>query len=134
MTTTTLALTNRTQQVTTNNSGVCSHTHTTRFTYNNKWRVIVSTSRYKTAKEIRTTLSLVEYEQRDNGISVEKSIGNIFDYWFSNCIEIIPCARYSERTFALAVESGLTKFFNEYQNEYENQIVQILTTGTYTIK
>lgn len=123
----TLQLTNRTQQVK-------DRTHTTRFTYNNKWRVIVSTSHNANAKQFRTTISLMEFEQRENGISVEKSIGNIFDYWFSNCIETISCARYSERNFALAVESGLKKFFNEYQNEYENQVVQILTTNTYTIK
>ena len=108
--------------------------HYTRLTYNDKYRVIVMTRYHVKNKMFHTIVSLMEIEQRDNGIEIEKSIGSIFDYWFQNCIETISVPRFSKSSFGNAIESGLTKFFNNFQTEYEKEITQILTTNTYTYK
>ena len=122
-------LTNRKQLLNEKN-----RSHATRFDYNNKYRVIVTTTYNQNAKMFRTIISLMEFDDRQNGIQIEKSIGSIYDYWFSNCIETISVPRFSKSTFANAIESGLTKFLNSYQTEYEKEITQMLTTNTYTHK
>jgi len=115
----TINFTNRTRTVK-------NRTSKTSLTYNDKYRINITTTHDKNRKCYRTYVSLVEVEQRENFIVVEKSIGDIFNGWFATTILELSCTRFSELTFNEAIEHSLEYFNASYLSKYETEIARLL--------
>ena len=108
-------------------------THSIRYTYNNKYRVIVTTSYYKAQKMYRTAVSLVEVEFAEHGFVIEKSIGSIFNHRFVNHIaHSLPVPRYSEKAFAESVRYGIRHYTENYRADYVADIAELLSGKVVT--
>jgi len=110
------------------NRSVKNRTSTTALTYNDKYRINISTTHDKNRKCYRTYVSLVEVELRENFIVVEKSIGSIFGEWFASTILELSCTRFNELTFKEAIEHSLEYFTASYLSKYETEIQRLLNS------
>ncbi|CAB4167007.1 hypothetical protein UFOVP964_106 [uncultured Caudovirales phage] len=118
----------------TRSSNSRERSHSLRLTYTNNYRVVVSTTHDKTRKEYRTNVSCVQVEEALNGFVIEKSIGSIFDKMFLHTINTTPCNRFSDTSFANAIEVGVTNYFSNYEGEYMNAIADFISADSFVNK
>lgn len=123
------ALTLTDKKITQNN-----RTQKLNLTYNNKYRVVVSTTHDKERKCYRTYVSLVEVEFRANNpyFVIEKSIGSIFSDLFAKVIRTTECKRFSQSSFDVECANARNDY-NAISNDYEKIITHLLNgTGVIT--
>jgi len=108
-----------------------NRTQKLKLTYNNKYRVVVSTTHDKERKCYRTYVSLVEVEFRNNFV-IEKSIGSIFSDLYAKVIRTTECNRFSQSSFEIECANARNDY-NAISNHYETTITHLLNgTGVIT--
>jgi len=111
-------------------------THTPRknkmtITYNDKFRVNVTTIHDKERKVYRTYVSVVSFEISNNFV-IEKSIGSIFGDLFAKTIRTTPANRFSQSSFDIECANARNDY-NSLVNHYETVITHLLNgTGVIT--
>jgi hypothetical protein len=93
-------------------------------TYNDKFRVNVTTTHDKERKHYRTYVSVVSFEISNNFV-IEKSIGSIFGDLFARVIRTTPCNRFSQSSFDIECANARHDY-NKLINEYEQIITSLL--------
>jgi len=112
-------------------------THTPRknkltITYNDLYRVNVTTIHDQQRKQYRTYVSVVSFEKLDNNFSIEKSIGSIFGDLFAKTIRTTPANRFSQSSFEIECANARNDY-NSLVNHYETIITHLLNgTGVIT--
>jgi hypothetical protein len=99
-------------------------------TYNDKFRVNVTTIHDKERKCYRTYVSVVSFEISNNFV-IEKSIGSIFGDFFAKVIRTTPCNRFSQSSFDIECANARNDY-NAISNHYETVITHLLN-GTGVI-
>jgi hypothetical protein len=111
-------------------------THTPRknkltITYNDLYRVNVTTIHDKERKVYRTYVSVVSFEISNNFV-IEKSIGSIFGDLFAKTIRTTPANRFSQSSFDIECANARNDY-NSLVNHYETVITHLLNgTGVIT--
>ena len=101
-------------------------------TYNDKFRVNVTTIHDKERKVYRTYVSVVSFEKLDNNFSIEKSIGSIFGDLFATTLRTTPANRFSQSSFDIECANARNDY-NSLVNHYETVITHLLNgTGVIT--
>ena len=101
-------------------------------TYNDKFRVNVTTTHDKERKVYRSYVSVVSYEKLDNNFVIEKSIGSIFGDLFAKTIRTTPCNRFSQSSFDSEFANAVIEY-NSLVTHYETVITHLLNgTGVIT--
>jgi hypothetical protein len=100
-------------------------------TYNDKFRVNVTTTHDKERKVYRTYVSVVSFEISNNFV-IEKSIGSIFGDLFAKTIRTTECNRFSQSSFDIECANARNDY-NALANHYETVITHLLNgTGVIT--
>jgi hypothetical protein len=100
-------------------------------TYNDKFRVNVTTTHDKERKVYRTYVSVVSFELSNNFV-IEKSIGSIFGDLFAKTIRTTPCNRFSQSSFDSEFANAVIEY-NSLVTHYETVITHLLNgTGVIT--
>jgi len=94
-------------------------------TYNDKFRVNVTTIHDKERKVYRTYVSVVSFELSGNNFVIEKSIGSIFGDLFARVIRTTPCNRFSQSSFDIECANARNDY-NKLSNDYEQIITSLL--------
>jgi hypothetical protein len=101
-------------------------------TYNDKFRVNVTTTHDKERKVYRSYVSVVSYEKLDNNFVIEKSIGSIFGDLFAKTIRTTPCNRFSQSSLDIEFANAVIEY-NVISHLYETTITHLLNgTGIVT--
>lgn len=93
-------------------------------TYNDKFRVNVTTIHDKERKVYRTYVSVVSFEISNNFV-IEKSIGSIFGDLFARVIRTTECNRFSQSSFDIECANARNDY-NKLSNDYEQIITSLL--------
>ena len=93
-------------------------------TFNDKFRVNVTTTHDKERKVYRTYVSVVSFEISNNFV-IEKSIGSIFGDLFAKVIRTTPCNRFSQSSFDIECANARNDY-NAISNHYETVITSLL--------
>jgi len=93
-------------------------------TYNDKFRVNVTTIHDKERKVYRTYVSVVSFEISNNFV-IEKSIGSIFGGLYATVIRTTPCNRFSQSSFDIECANARNDY-NAISGHYEQQILVLL--------
>jgi hypothetical protein len=100
-------------------------------TYNDLYRVNVTTIHDKERKQYRTYVSVVSFELSNNFV-IEKSIGSIFGDLFAKVIRTTECNRFSQSSFDIECANARNDY-NSLVNHYETVITHLLNgTGVIT--
>ena len=100
-------------------------------TYNDLYRVNVTTIHDKERKQYRTYVSVVSFELSNNFV-IEKSIGSIFGDLFAKTIRTTECNRFSQSSFDIECANARNDY-NSLVNHYETVITHLLNgTGVIT--
>ena len=100
-------------------------------TYNDLYRVNVTTIHDKERKQYRTYVSVVSFELSNNFV-IEKSIGSIFGDLFAKTIRTTECNRFSQSSFDIECANARNDY-NSLVNHYETIITHLLNgTGAIT--
>ena len=100
-------------------------------TYNDLYRVNVTTIHDKERKVYRTYVSVVSFELSNNFV-IEKSIGSIFGDLFAKTIRTTECNRFSQSSFDIECANARNDY-NSLVNHYETVIThQLNGTGVIT--
>ncbi len=100
-------------------------------TYNDLYRVNVTTIHDKERKVYRTYVSVVSFEISNNFV-IEKSIGSIFGDLFAKTIRTTPANRFSQSSFDIECANARNDY-NALANHYETVITHLLNgTGVIT--
>lgn len=93
-------------------------------TYNDKFRVNVTTTHDVERKCYRTYVSVVSFEISNNFV-IEKSIGSIFGDLFARVIRTTPCNRFSQSSFDIECANARNDY-DKLSNDYERIITSLL--------
>jgi hypothetical protein len=93
-------------------------------TYNDKFRVNVTTIHDVERKCYRTYVSVVSFEISNN-FAIEKSIGSIFGDLFARVIRTTPCNRFSQSSFDIECANARNDY-DKLSNDYEKVITSLL--------
>lgn len=93
-------------------------------TYNDKFRVNVTTTHDVERKCYRTYVSVVSFEISNNFV-IEKSIGSIFGDLFARVIRTTPCNRFSQSSFDIECANARNDY-DKLSNDYERVITSLL--------
>ena len=91
----------------------------TSFTFDNGYRINVSTYHNKDRKQYVAYCSLVEYEDKPN-VTVERSVGSLFDQTFAYYfVSPVSVDRYSQKNLEAEHKNNVLQFKYEQLAKYE---------------